>query len=285
MIAIADSGSTKTDWAFIDNNKPIYFSTSGMNPLFTNFTDIAKQLAGKTDFNERIIAVYFFGAGCGTESAKSTIHSFLKQQFPMAEILVKTDIFGAAFSLFGNSPGVAGIMGTGVNACKWNGTGLETCAVSLGYIIGDEGSGCYLGKELLKQYFRRQLPEELYQDMRQTYMLERTEVINNIYQKPNANRFLASFAPFWKKHENNQYASEQLQLFFNEFIKQYIRPFNSETNEFSLIGSIAFHFQSHLKSVAKKEGLRLESVCQQPIHALSDRYVSSSEHFAELFSK
>jgi len=284
MIAIADSGSTKTDWVLIENNKPIYFHTDGMNPLFTDFSVIESQLAGKSDFSDIINAVYFFGSGCGTQQAQTTVRDFLKVQFPNAEILVKTDIFGAAFSLLGSEPGVAGIMGTGVNACKWTGKGVEESAVSLGYIVGDEGSGCYLGKELLKKYFRKQLPSDLYSDMQQTYMLERTEVIENIYQKPNANRFLASFAPFWKKHENHPFVVSQLSVFFDEYFEQYVVPFLNGMNEISLIGSIAFHFQKHLKTVAKQRGLTLESVCQQPIHALADRYIIFSDSFAELFA-
>lgn len=285
MIVIADSGSTKTDWVFIENNKPLYFQTDGLNPLFADFDKVQKQLAGKTAFAGIIDAVYFFGAGCGTPESCDTIKRFVRQLFPKAFVLVETDLFGAAFSLCGNIPGMIGIMGTGVNSCWWNGKRIETSAISLGFIIGDEGSGCYLGKQLIKLFFRNQLPDELMKDFEEMYSPVRAEVLESLYKKKHPNRFLAGFAPFWKKHENDEFVKIQLQTFFKSYIDSYVAPIlpTGETC-FSLIGSIAFHFRDHLVSAAKNRHLKLEQVSQQPIHALADRYCSDPYVFADLFN-
>ena len=174
MILIADSGSTKTDWVLISDTESVSFQTIGFSPYFVEHSDVSSILLSalpETINTDTITQIFFYGAGCGTESSQKIIETALSQIFTLANIQINTDLVGAAIALLGNKSGIIAILGTGMNIGFWNGTNIEYTSPSLGYILGDEGSGAYIGKQLLSGYFYEEMPQEIIKEFKFKYNL------------------------------------------------------------------------------------------------------------------
>ncbi len=271
MLIIADSGSTKTSWSIVDGQRVVQKETVGLNPLLTeesvisqSFLDVMRE-AG----NEKVKSVYFYGAGCASEILCSKVRKAISSVAKNDEIIVQSDIYAAAHGLLIEKSGWIAILGTGANLAHYDGQELKRHNPSLGYIVGDEGSGAYLGKELLKMIYYRQCPDELIRAFEEYTKVTLSDILENIYRKPFANRYLASFTYFIKQNDNFDCIKYLLINSFDNFIKLHILPYkNLYSPEIAFTGSVAYVFQKELKEVCNKFGLSIIALEKSPMKGL-----------------
>lgn len=274
MILIADSGSTKTDWRQIANNGQISQNTSkGLNPYF--WTDeemeveISASLTGWT--SDTIQKIYFYGAGLGSEEQRLRVKNVLERVFPNCEsVACDHDLLGAARGASGRNPGVVCIIGTGANACLYNGATIDKGAISPGYILGDEGSGSWFGKMLIQASLRNEMPEAKIEDFKIAFPYSDTEILSRIYSQARPNQFLASFMPFLLQRKNEAWAYQFLASGFSQFIEKYVQPLNASPNlPLHFVGGVAWSCQEILTDLLRKEGRITGRFLQSPIAGLS----------------
>lgn len=272
MILIADSGSTKTDWVVINDKTAIRnLKTVGFNPFFHTTEDIYTTLENEFSEEEKseISKIYFYGAGCIKGTNSHVIEDALLKIFINAEVEADSDLLGATRALFGSESGIACILGTGANSCKYENNEITDNVPILGYILGDEGSGAYLGRKLINHYFKRKLPQAIAQSFEEQYKPVRIDIQNAVYKGESPNRFLASFAPFLKENIENGYVAKFLTESFEDFFESNIMRYDNYSNyDIGFIGSIAHYFSDILKNVAESKGLKISFILEKPIDAL-----------------
>ncbi len=272
-ILIADSGSSKTDWCFLRENSPLVeIQTPGLNPYFLDRDGIEsillKELAPYIYF-EKVDELYFYGAGLGSEVNRNRLDDVISDQFSNADIHLETDMLGAARGLFGKDEGIACIAGTGSNGCLYkNGTIVQQLP-SLGYILGDEGSGTYLGKQLIKLWLTNELPLELKVKFEEKYRYSRSQLLEIIYRQPNPNIFLAGFAGFFAANISHPEINSIVMEGFSRLIQQMVMKVdNFATFPIGFCGSIAWHFQDQLREAASLQGIVIHTVVKNPMSGL-----------------
>ncbi len=273
MKLIIDAGSTKTEWIVMDGNDvKNRFQTEGFNPNYADIQSFVEICQGAT-LPEEIQFIYYYGTGCGNEQNCQIIIKVFQNRFPKAEIHVTHDLMAACHALFGHEKGIACILGTGSNACVYNGENITERAVSLGYLVGDEGSGMHIGREVVKAYFYGFMPDDLRQKFDATYHLELKEFIDKAYHQPQPSKYLASFAKFAGEHQDEPFMHELIQGCFEAFVKAFILRFEDcRSLKISFIGSVAFHFQDILRECIKSHGLTMGEVMTSPAAGLVRYY-------------
>lgn len=273
MKLIADSGSTKTFWAVVkDSAVDEIIPTQGLNPYFTPpemMHNILNDELVPHLVCDEIGQVYLYGAGCSTERNREMITEQIRRFMVNADIVVYHDILGAARALFGSEQGIACILGTGCNSCFYDGKEAISKIPSLGYLYGDEGAGSSLGKKLLEKYLKNQLPAHIRDafDVRYRFSLE--DILNNLYNKPFPNRFLASFSMFLKDHTSDTFIHDLIYFSFIEFIEAHITRYENYFNyPAGFIGSIAFHYRDILREAASEESVTISSILETPVQGL-----------------
>ncbi|MDD5694294.1 MAG: ATPase [Bacteroidales bacterium] len=273
MIAIADSGATKTDWAFINpKNEITHARTIGFNPYFIKTDGIREELK-KNLFpyvnNQLVKEVYFYGAGCSTPINCDIVHSALEDFFLNAEIDVDHDLLGAARALLGKEKGIACILGTGSNSCSYNGSFITENVNSLGYVLADEGSGAYLGKQLIRDFFLNELPEDLKKAFDKKYNYSLENVLNAIYDRPYPNRFLASFSYFLSANLQHEHVRNLIRNAFRAFFKHQVTKYKGYSElPVRALGSVAWHYREFLVGTAMEFGINMDKILQNPIDGL-----------------
>lgn len=273
MILIADSGSTKTDWVLTDGkNSATRYSTVGFNPYFTGADIIYESLSAKLSAQFDPLAVtrvYFYGAGCSTIENIGIASEALTRFFVNAEVSVAHDMLAAARALLGNQRGFAAIIGTGSNACIYNGREVEQNIDSLGYLLGDEGSGSYIGKKILRDFLRGYLPAELTGKFNEYYNLKPAEIFDSLYNKPAPNRYLAGFCKFADHNKDHDYIRAILRESFIDFFKHLVAHYpDYQKFTFNCVGSVGFIFREQLKEVADMHKMKIGKVISSPIEDL-----------------
>ena len=270
MILIADSGSTKTNWALIDAKHPVQTgATGGINPFFMDEKGISSLLEReftlpKTDLS----AVYFYGAGCRADQT-AVVYKALQTYFQKDNIEVQSDLVAAARSLCRNQAGIVCILGTGSNSCRYDGKKIVQQVPPLGFILGDEGSGASLGKKFIGKLLKNQLSKDIADDFYQQYALTAEEILNKVYRDPFPNRFLAQFAPFIAAHVAEPEIRQLVETDFTAFVEQNIRQYTETAHlPIHFTGSIAFHFQAVLADVLHKYSFVLGKVNKDPMPGL-----------------
>jgi glucosamine kinase len=274
MILIADSGSTKSDWRLIDEKQKIHqFSTQGINPYFQDaeqITQIVRTGLIPAISNHKLNNIYFYGAGCRAEDKKQIVKKALANVFPESIIDIETDMLGAARSLCGHQSGIVAILGTGMNTCFYDGGSITANRTSLGYILGDEGSGAYLGKQLIADLLNEDLPEDLAKRFNERFKLSKDEIIDTVYRKPMPNRFLASFSKFIYQNLKEQYCIDLVKHSFEEFFDKYICKYPEyKKAKLSCTGSVAYYYSNILRSVAESRGVNIDKIVETPIAGLT----------------
>jgi len=280
MRLIVDSGSSKADWVVVDRGITIgQFITKGINPFFQTSDEILELV--KTTFNSVLIAgkienIYFYGAGCIKNHNTSIVQDGLQQYFAAAHIEVEDDMIGAAHAVFGNNPGIACILGTGANSCKFDGSSITEKISALGYILGDEASGAYFGKILINNYFKKIMPVDLAEKFNQEYQPIEREILNIVYRQPYPNRFLAKFTHFLSKNIDHTYVKSVLASGFEAFIANNIMKY-SDYNNYSVgfVGSMAYHFSEILLEVGAKHKIKIEKIIEKPIDGLVQYHIGN----------
>ncbi|GAB4278470.1 MAG: ATPase [Marinilabiliales bacterium] len=258
-ILLADSGSTKTDWRYISNNEIISFKTIGLNPNHTDDNTIFETLK-KIDIKDFKGKTYFFGSGCARQESANKIKTQLLKRFSESnEIYVYSDLYGAALGLCGNNAGVIGILGTGASACLYNGKEICFQSPSLGYILGDDGSGTSIGKEILRAFYFNKFSDELKNRFSNKYNININDIINNVYNKPLPNSYIAQFARFAAENiSNNEIEDIVINCFKNYFKNQIlIIPEYKDYNVY-FTGSIAYAFANQLNNVASEYNINIK---------------------------
>lgn len=283
MILITDSGSSKCTWCFAQGTeKQIRITTTGINPS-TQEREVILQIIRQELFpafqkQECIFSaakpekIFFYGAGC-TEARKNFMAEILQECFGTEIIEVYSDMLGAARSMFQRNTGIACILGTGANSCLYNGEDIIAQTPAMGYILGDEGSGAYLGKMLVRALFKGRMPAHLLQAFQKEYQLDLPTVIERTYRTPMANRFLASLTPFLHQYRTEKEIHELLCNAFDDFIFFNLESYRTKSNKVSFIGSIAFYFQEELDSCLKNRGFQMERVIRDPMDGLLEYYL------------
>lgn len=271
MILIADSGSTKTDWVYIDKSgQKHYFTTQGLNPYFVkseDFVRIVSEALPAASLN--VEKIFYYGAGCGTDAKKTEVEMSLKRVFQSARVEVHTDLLGAARALCHKHGGIACILGTGSHACIFNGTEIVDEAVSLGFILGDEGGGSHLGKQLITAYLYNELPDDLLEKFVKEYQPDKATILENVYRKPFANRYFASFVPFLVQHKNHKFVSNLVGNSFDLFLNHHVKSlYNYQDFDCNFVGSVAFVFESILRKKMEQNGIIAGDIMNKPIDGL-----------------
>lgn len=269
MILIADSGSTKTTWAKLSSQDAVSMKdTVGLNPHVATKQEIASTLTSiREEWGDSFSDIYFYGAGCGTEAFQQIIAEQLNFVFPHSSIVVDSDLKGACIASLGEEEGMVGILGTGSNVCYYNGDRGMKRLPSLGYVLGDEGSGNHIGRLLIKSYFENTMPADLRSYMQQQFDMEYVVVIDNIYSKPHPNAYFASFAPFAREHNSHPFIKELVQESFAQYFRHQVLPLGN--SPMHMVGSVAYHFKEDLLEVAESMGIVVKfPILKSPIEGL-----------------
>ncbi|EPT33456.1 hypothetical protein [Phocaeicola abscessus] len=274
MKLIADSGATKTDWACITNDRRcIRFSSAGYNPNYITADWIVEDItsAFPSDLNlDEICEVFFYGAGI-TKLLEPFMKSALQQAFPKAtKISAATDLIGASRALLGDRSGFAAILGTGMNSGIYDGKEIAFRVGSLGFILGDEGSGAYLGKLLIRDFMRHRMSDRVYEIVKDRIRMTDDQLIDQIYKKPMPNRFCAQFGPFIKENlHRDDYFYRLVRNSFTAMFEKIIFHYPAyEKYEFNSVGSIAYCFRDILAETAHAYQMRMGIILRYPLDGL-----------------
>lgn len=278
MFLIADAGSRKTSWAKVSVNSKESVITPGINPQLQDNDFIENIISGDLiPFcrNDEIRKIYYYGAGCGREKNRNKINEILLKYFPGALIDIKDDLTGAGRALFFNDKGIACILGTGSNSGVYNGREIIERIPSLGFILGDEGSGTHIGKLFIRDVFYDYCPEKFRTDFLNEYNLTKEEILNNVYLAPKQNTFLANISKFVIKNKNESYFNDLIKNSLEEYYKHHILPYKQIRDlELGFVGSIAWHNSDILYELAAKYGNSISSVIKMPIENLIEYHVN-----------
>lgn len=281
MILIADCGSTKVDWCVLDGHEILNrFETPGMNAVILTKEEMAQRINEnlKDRIPSNISSVYFYGAGCVSKEVCDNVAEAIKATVPADSIQVSTDLLGAARALCQRMPGVACILGTGSNACFYDGEKIVKNVSPLGYILGDEGSGAVLGKILVGNVLKNQLPQDLCKKFLEQYDLTTLEIIRRVYRAPEGNRFLASLTPFLTQNIERQEIREMTKMAFEQFFKrnvdQLVEEFTPSYRVTNFVGSIAYYFRPIIEEAAKTHNIKVGTIIRTPMEGLINFHTS-----------
>ncbi len=277
MILIADGGSTKTSWVLLDQRgAPQPFETEGYHPFFVDSAQIRESLgrmlpAAIQEKAGDVTRIFFYSAGGGySPESDDILIQGISAIFRKAAITIETDLLAAARALLGEEEGFAAILGTGANSCIYNGKEVVANIESLGFLLGDEGSGSYIGKKLIGDYIREVMPKSIRDAFYQTYHLGGNDLLNRVYEHPVANRYCASFARFAGDHLHEDPYYEQLVMdAFRDFFRNIVASYpNYQRYSFNCVGSIAYHFRELLEKVIIEQGMIPGVIDKDPMQGL-----------------
>ena len=270
-ILIADSGATKTDWCLVQQGKVLHrFNTKGISPIFQTQQEISEEIKEHVypQLQERMPhAIFFYGSGCIPEKIEN-VKSAIQSSLPVENIKVYSDLMAAAHALCGNKAGIACILGTGSNSCEWNGKEIVKQVSPLGFILGDEGSGASMGKLLIGDVLKNQLPAELKEKFLKQYNLTPTIIIENVYRKPFPSRFLASISPFLLQNMEHDAVKSIVRKSFTDFFQRNVMQYDYKNHKVHFVGSIAYYYAVTLKEVALENGVIIGKIQQSPMEGL-----------------
>lgn len=279
MVAIVDSGSTKSDWVILDDFKNVFLKaeTIGFNPNFISKELIVPEIEKNTSLTSvknSITRIFFYGSGCGVRQNCITIEEEVGRVFTNAEIIVKEDLTAAAYAAYNGKPTIVCILGTGSNSCYFDGENLKIKLPSLGYLVGDEGSGSAIGKQLVRRFFMQKLPDDLSCEFEKTYKLTVDETLKNMYHTPRPNAYLANFNKFVVERKDHPYFQKMVFDEMMNFFDYQVLPYEeSKEAEINFIGSIAYYYENILRSVAAELHLNVGRIVQKPIESLVDYHI------------
>lgn len=283
MIIIADGGSTKTNWCLLNEaGEKIYFNTEGYNPYFSDtdyIIDSLKKTMPQDIAYDKVSEVFYYGAGVHNEEKSIIVKKALQEQFLQANVFVGHDLLAAARALLGHKKGFAAILGTGTNTCLYDGKDISLNIDSLAYILGDEGSGSYIGKKLLADYLRGYMPTEVREVFWETYKITPDEIMDQVYTQPLPNRFLASFSKFvYDNPVNIEYSRNIVKSSFIDFFENLVVHYpNYKDYTFNCIGSVGYNFRNVLEELARHYGMNVGRIIRSPIDDLVRYHIETKK--------
>ncbi len=271
-ILIADSGATRAEWCLLDGKKKKTYHTQGISPYFLSTEQITQILATELKPKMKDILpdeIYYYGTGCSNTGNIKSMKQALKNTFPKAKIVVDHDLMGAAKALCGDKKGIACILGTGSNSGYYNGKKIVKNNPGLGFILGDEGAGSYLGKKVIQYYLYNTFDPDLMDRFNAKYNTSSTEILDAVYKKPLPNRYMAGFVPFLIENRGHFMIENIIEDSFNDFFFHHIYKYReSWTMPINFIGSVAFGFKDVLKEMCETFELQLGTVLKNPMDGL-----------------
>ena len=273
MIVIADSGSSKTSWVIVHQNKVLReWTTIGLNPNFVPKTSIRETIfdSFKNDRKIKIDEISVYCSGCLSKVNQNILRSEFETILPQAKVNIESDILGACRATNGNLSGYVGIMGTGSLIAKYDGDKVVSIYDGLGYVLGDSAGGSNLGKELLKAWLFKEMPEDLRNLFQKEYKLKEKEVISTVYDKNTSHAsYFGQFCPFLKQHENKRIIKEILEKQFHLFFSRFSNQRNSDEQiTLNLVGSIAYYFHKIITEIALIYNIKIGIILKEPINKL-----------------
>ncbi len=269
---IADSGATKTTWCLLDGGKKKILSTQGLSPYFLKGEQIEQIVGSELVSKLKGIApdeIFFYGTGCINPGNIKMIKKALQNLFPHSVIHVTHDLMGAAKALCGDQKGVACILGTGSNSCYYNGNRIVKNSPGLGFILGDEGSGAYMGKKLVQYYLYNTFDADLMDRFNSKFTTNSVEILDAVYKKPLPNRYLAGFVPFLVENRGHFMIENIIEDSFNDFFFHHVYKYKeSWTMPINFVGSVAFGFKDVLNEMCNTYELELGKVLKSPMDGL-----------------
>ena len=278
---IADSGSTKTDWLLVaPDGTRAELHTSGINPARDArvyiYNVLYHELLSQLPQAAETQTVCFYGAGCIMPFSQ-TVQDVIRELLPGCTVEVESDLLGAARALCGREAGIACILGTGSNSCLYDGKDIVMHTPPLGYILGDEGSGAFLGRTLLNGLFKGILPEKLKVAFCEKYDMTLPDIIEHVYRLPSANTFLASLVPFLAEHREHPAVHDMLVDAFRLFIAHNIAIYGHKEMPLHCVGGIAFQFEAELRAAAAAEGRQIGRILRRPIDGIVQYHLQERE--------
>lgn len=279
-ILIADSGSTKTDWMVCSSSDPLnnsrLFQTQGINPYHQDddaiLTILQQELlpglmsAGLRPSDLKVIR--FYGSGVRPEQELRMRRLLHETVLEADDVLVKSDMLGAAHALCGDREGIVCILGTGANSCLYDGWKIVQNTPPLGYILGDEGSGAVLGIRFLNALYKNRLYQNAQAEFEDTFKLSMGDVISHVYRQPMANRWLASLSTYIHQHLSQPTVRALVVDNFRLFVRYNLEPYGRHDLPVSAVGSIAYFYQEQFREALQEEGYRMGTVSRGPIEGL-----------------
>ena len=279
MVIIADCGSTKCDWLLVTGDRDHRLeNTQGFNPFFHTTADIIKileeQLAPSLDINA-VEQIWFYGTGIHDEHRAETVAAALRKVCPSAKVSVEHDLLASARATCKHNAGIACILGTGSNSCYYDGKQILDNVISLGWLMGDEGSGTHLGKALLRAWFYRELPADLNAAFNAAHPEGKEHIKDLVYEKGvAANAYLATFTKFLGEHQEHPYVQQLIQESFGSFLDRHVGKYQGyQQVPIHFVGSIAYHFKAVLEMCMRERQLHAGSIIRKPIHALAEYHL------------
>ncbi len=269
---IADSGATKTEWCLMNGRKKTIFITQGMSPYFISaeqmqiilMQELLPQIK-KIEVDE----IYYYGTGCSNPGNAKVVKKVFENIFRDSKIEVTHDLMAAAKALCGNEKGIACILGSGSNSCYYNGKKIVKNSPGLGYILGDEGSGAYLGKKVIQYYLYNTFDEDLRSRFDAKFVTNSTEILNGVYKQPLPNRYLASFAIFLAENRGHYMIENIIEDGLNDFFFNHVYKYKeSWTLPINFVGSIADGFKDVIADLCKSYQLHLGRIIKNPMEGL-----------------
>ena len=275
MRLIVDSGSTKTDWIAIDDSGSIIFETFtlGLNPQVLTEYIIEERIINNYDLyqnRKKINKIYFYGAGCGTQPPKELLTKVLSSIFINSDFDIKEDTYAAVYACCKpSSKAIVSILGTGSNCSYFDGERLHQKVTSLGYVLMDDASGNYFGRQLLRDFYFNKLSDDLAKKFKAEFDLKAEIIKDSLYKKPNPNTYLAKFAKFLVQNKDLEYSKNLIKKGFILFIENQIEQFDNHKDvELHFVGSIGYYLKEELKEVIDSKKLKLGKVLRRPIEGL-----------------
>jgi len=274
-VLIADSGSTKTDWCLLSKNKePEHFPTSGINPFFHTEEDCCTLLEKELKLDpaaHKIGRIVFYGAGVKDGAKADFLKKIFRRHFGVDNVEVHSDLLAAARATCGDDPGVVCILGTGSNSGFYDGKKIKHQNPSLGYVIGDEGSGSYLGKRVLQYFFYHTFDEDLHASFRNKYGDDLSAILQKVYNEPFGNRYLASFTQFLIEQRGHYMVENIIEDAFIDFHQRHILKYRESWQyPIHFCGTVAYEFRDILLELHAQYGLDTGKIFKTPRQGLVD---------------
>lgn len=270
---IADSGATKTEWCLLKDGKPKMKATQGISPYFfteekivqlleTELSPSLPELASTTE-------IHYYGTGMGSPVNVQMLKKALKQVFKNASIEISDDMLAAARALNGRSKGLACNLGTGSFCCYYDGKKIAKKSPGIGYVLGDEGSGAYLGKKVIQYFLYKTFDEELNYKFEKKYNVGHVEILENVYRKPLANRYLATFSFFLYENRGHYMIENIIEDGLNDFFFTHLCKYREVWKlPVHFVGGVAFGFKDVLEQLCNTYEFELGKILNKPMGGL-----------------
>lgn len=272
MILIADSGASKTDWRMLHHGEVEQAQTLGFNPYYQPEEQLDREIREVLlpQIKNPVKEIYYYGTGCSSEKNRQVIRNVMQRYFADAYIEVWHDLEAAARALCGHEEGIACILGTGANSCYYDGKKIVENVTSLGYVLGDEGSGAWMGKRIIADYLRKDLPPRLWDQFKKRFPMSKDEILSRVYSEDMPGRFLGSFSHFIFQHLREPYCYKLVYDGFAEFFEKNVCKYERATSlPVHFTGSVAFYFSDVLRQAGTDKGLRVGRIVESPIAGLT----------------